>query len=84
MKTKARKRTVDTGIITKGEEHLNLLQKAAETYDNLKHLTAVEIEGQVRIVTVPGYDVCACCAPHVKSTREVGLLKVLKVIKYKK
>lgn len=22
-----------------------------------------EIAGQVRIVTVPGYDVCACCAP---------------------
>ena len=34
-----------------------------------------EIEGQVRIVSIPGYDVCACCAPHVKSTGEIGLIK---------
>lgn len=31
---------------------MNLLQKAAETYDNLKHLTAVEIEGQVPLAPV--------------------------------
>ena len=24
-------------------------------------------------MTVPGYDVCACCAPHVKRTGEIGM-----------
>ena len=31
----------------------------------------------VRIVRVPGYDSCACCGVHVKTTGEVGLIKIL-------
>lgn len=31
----------------------------------------------VRIVRVPGYDSCACCGIHVKTTGEVGLIKIL-------
>lgn len=42
-----------------------------------------ELEGPVRIVTFPGYDVCACCAPHVRRTGEIGLLKVVGLINYK-
>ena len=36
-----------------------------------------EIAGAVRLVTIPGIDVCACCAPHVKRTGEVGLFKLI-------
>ena len=36
-----------------------------------------EIAGAVRLVTIPGIDVCACCAPHVKRTGEVGLFKLM-------
>lgn len=43
----------------------------------LDYRSKIEIEGQVRIVEIPGIDRCACCAPHVKSTAEVGLLKIL-------
>lgn len=50
---------------------------------NLEYRSKIEIEGQVRIVTVPGYDVCACCAPHVKSTGEIGMLKVMNYQNYK-
>lgn len=49
----------------------------------LQYRSKKEIDGQVRIVTVPGYDVCACCAPHVKRTGEIGLLKVIGSQKYK-
>jgi alanyl-tRNA synthetase len=42
-----------------------------------------ELNGAVRIVTIPGVDVCACCAPHVKTTAEVGVLKVLSHLNYK-
>lgn len=42
-----------------------------------------EIEGDIRIVTVPGYDRCACCAPHVHKTGEIGMIKLLSVNKYK-
>lgn len=42
-----------------------------------------ELSGQVRIVTVPGYDVCACCAPHVERTGEIGMIRLVDAIKYK-
>ena len=42
-----------------------------------------ELSGQVRIVTVPGYDVCACCAPHVERTGEIGIIKLIDWIRYK-
>ncbi|MGN0241783.1 MAG: alanine--tRNA ligase-related protein [Candidatus Weimeria sp.] len=51
---------------------------AAIDYRSKKGLT-----GAVRIVTIPGVDVCACCAPHVKTTAEVGVLKVLSHLNYK-
>jgi len=42
-----------------------------------------EIEGPVRLVEIEGIDLCACCAPHVNSTGQVGLLKVISYGKYK-
>ncbi len=49
----------------------------------LEYRSKIEIEGQVRIVTIPGYDVCACCAPHVKRTGEIGMIKLTNVQRYK-
>lgn len=31
----------------------------------------------VRIVTIEGWDVCACCAPHVSATGAIGAVKIL-------
>lgn len=42
----------------------------------MKYRSKIEIEGQVRIVEIPEIDRCACCAPHVRTTAEVGLLKI--------
>lgn len=50
---------------------------------SLSYRSKKEIEGAVRIVTIPDVDVCACCAPHVKTTGEIGLLKVLSMQNYK-
>lgn len=49
----------------------------------MEYRSKIELDGQVRIVTVPGYDVCACCAPHVKRTGEIGLIKLVNMIHYK-
>lgn len=48
-----------------------------EELKDLDYRSKIEIEGQVRIVEIPGIDRCACCAPHVKSTAEVGMIKIL-------
>jgi len=50
-----------------------------EELENLEYRSKIEIEGQVRIVTFPGIDVCACCAPHVDRTGEIGLIKLTNV-----
>ena len=42
-----------------------------------------EIEGQVRIVTIPGADVCACCGTHTAATGAVGQVKILAAENYK-
>ena len=54
-----------------------------EVLAQMEYRSKIEIEGQVRIVTVPGYDVCACCAPHVKRTGEIGLIKLVNMANYK-
>ena len=54
-----------------------------EELENIAYRSKIEIEGQIRIVTVPGYDVCACCAPHVKTTGEIGQIKLTNAQRYK-
>ena len=48
----------------------------------IDYRSKIEIEGQTRLVTIPGVDVCACCATHVRRTGEIGLIKIVKVIRY--
>ncbi len=49
----------------------------------IKYRSKIEIEGQVRIVEIPGVDICACCAPHVKFTGEIGIVRVVNFERYK-
>lgn len=49
----------------------------------LDYRSKIEIEGAVRIVEFPGFDVCACCAPHVDTTGQIGLVKVTNVMKHR-
>lgn len=54
-----------------------------EELKDLDYRSKKELTGDIRIVTVPGYDVCACCAPHVARTGEIGFLKVISCQNYK-
>lgn len=51
---------------------------AAMDYRSKKELT-----GQVRIVEIEGVDLCACCAPHVSHSGEVGLLKIIDSMRHR-
>lgn len=37
----------------------------------------------VRIVEIPGYDICACCGTHVDATGEIGLIKLYSSIPFR-
>ena len=43
----------------------------------LEYRSKLELTENVRLVEIPGVDRCACCAPHVERTGEVGLVKIL-------
>ena len=49
----------------------------AETLKTLQYRSKLELTENVRIVEIEGTDKCACCAPHVYSTAEVGIVKIL-------
>ena len=42
-----------------------------------------EIEGKVRVVTIGDVDSCACCAPHVKHTGEIGIIKIIDAMRHR-
>ena len=45
--------------------------------DAMEYRSKKELQGAVRIVTVQGYDTCACCAPHVHYTGQIGMVKII-------
>lgn len=54
-----------------------------EELEKLEYRSKIEIDGEIRIVEIPGYDICACCAPHVRRTGEIGMFKIQSVQNYK-
>ena len=50
----------------------------------MEYRSKTELSGDVRIVEIDGVDTCACCAPHVRRTGEIGAIHIKSHIKYKK
>ena len=48
-----------------------------EELSRTEYRSKLEMTENVRLVTIEGIDVCACCAPHVSSTGMIGIVKVL-------
>lgn len=48
-----------------------------ESLKTIPYRTKKELAWPVRIVEIPGYDICACCGTHVSATGEIGLIKLL-------
>lgn len=49
----------------------------------LSYRSKKAVDGALRIVEVEGIDRCACCAPHVARTGEIGMILLLDAIHYK-
>ena len=62
---------------------IQVLFPSKEELAEIRYRSKIEIEGQVRIVVIPGYDTCACCAPHVNQSGEIGVIKLIGVQNYK-
>ncbi len=56
---------------------------APEELKTLDYRSKLDLQSNVRIVEVEGVDRCACCAPHVSRTGEVGLIKLLDAMRHR-
>ena len=52
---------------------------SSEKLQTLEYRSKLDLTENVRIVTIPGFDVCACCAPHVDTTGQIGMIKITNV-----
>ena len=62
---------------------VKVLYPSEEELRTMEYRSKKELSGLVRIVEVPGADVCACCGTHVENTGEVGIIKIRSMIHYK-
>lgn len=53
-----------------------------EALKTIPYRSKKELTGDVRIVTFPGVDICACCGTHVTRTGEIGLVKIFSCEKF--
>ena len=76
---------VENEVNRKIAENLPVLElyPTAGELDAMEYRSKKELSCLVRIVEVPGADVCACCGTHVENTGEVGIIKIRSMIHYK-
>ena len=53
-----------------------------EALRTIPYRSKKELTGQVRIVTISGADICACCGTHVSNTGEIGLIKIFSCVRF--
>ena len=54
-----------------------------EELKSLSYRSKLDLTENVRIVEIEGVDACACCAPHVENTGEIGLIRIIERLRYK-
>lgn len=55
---------------------VNITYPTSDELRNLQYRSKLDLTENVRIVTIPDIDTCACCAPHVEFTGQIGLIKI--------
>ena len=69
-------------VITENRE-VHAWYASEEELSRIAYRSKKAIDGAVRLVEIDGVDVCACCAPHVRYTGEVGCFKLIGWENYK-
>ena len=55
----------------------------AEEFAKIDCRSKIELIDGVRLITVEGFDTCACCAPHPMRAGEIGLIKIVNFCAFK-
>ncbi len=54
-----------------------------EEAENIEFRSKKELHGEIRVVSIPGADVCACCGTHVSHTGEIGPIRIVSHVRFK-
>ena len=66
------------------ENHpIEITHPSEEELKTLPYRSKKELTGDVRIVTWPGMDICACCGVHVDFSGEIGQITLVSAQKFK-
>ena len=65
-------------------KNIKAIYPTAEELPNYDYRSKLDITEGVRLIEIEDYDLCACCAPHVAKTGEIGIIKIIGYIPYKK
>ena len=63
---------------------IKAIYPTAQELPDYDYRSKLDITEGVRLIEIEDYDLCACCAPHVAKTGEIGIIKLLSFIPYKK
>ena len=63
---------------------IKAIYPTAEELPDYDYRSKLDITEGVRLIEIEDYDLCACCAPHVAKTGEIGIIKIVSYIPYKK
>lgn len=54
-----------------------------EQFAKIDCRSKIELADGVRLITVDGFDTCACCAPHPMRAGEIGIIKIVNYCAFK-
>ncbi len=54
-----------------------------EAISTLDYRSKLDLKENLRLVKIGETDLCACCAPHVKRTGEIGVIKILDFMRHR-
>lgn len=67
-----------------GNKSIKAIYPTPEELADYDYRSKLDITEGVRLIEIEDTDLCACCAPHVARTGEVGIIKIISYIPYKK
>ena len=74
---------LEANRVVVGNHPVISLFPTTEEVEHIEFRSKKELAGQIRLVEIPGIDRCACCAPQVKHTGEIGMIRLLGLQSYK-
>nr|WP_027870663.1 alanyl-tRNA editing protein [[Eubacterium] cellulosolvens] len=64
-------------------EPIEITVGSEEEVEDIDYRSKKALDGKIRLVMIPGADICACCGLHVRRTGEIGVIKCISAQNYK-